>query len=341
MVETRSVAVFSCEKGEDIDDPAPALVGVLYAADLDTDRGAEVKRICRSLIKEALDKKYDNIDAKNARTHDFTDEATAEPAPIDGVEKTIRDILDEIRDDVNIEENARILSQLYLDEILSQTDLIIVAHFINHDEDFVAILKTPYLDGAHEIDLSGSDTTEVFIENERVIQERTDKSVIYPRFDEYEDEVDTTQALLYQASGASHYASYWYGFLKLEEKLHPDELVETTIKQRASENETGAAFSSYGEFADGGQLLGTDTESETDPSSTTESGKVSIRIAGRTIRASVEELRASESVQLARDGDQYYLLLSDIEPDITVGGGDGKRSLIADLSDVPNIRDLF
>ena len=339
MVETHSVAVYSCEKGEGIDDPQPELVGVLDSDDLATEGGSEVERICTSLIEEVLEKNYDSTDSKNARIHNFRDEATSDPVPVDGIEKSVPEILEEIREGTNLMENSRILSQLYLDEVLSQTDLIIVAHFEDHDEEFVAILKTPYLDGAHEIDLSASDTTELFIENERVIQERTDKSAIYPRYDAYEDEVDTSQVLIYQASGASHYASYWYGFLKLKEKLHPDEFVEAAIKERAKETENEAAYPSYQEFVNSG-VQDTDTESETPPNST-ESGKVSIRIAGRTIRASIEELRASESVQLARDGDQYYLLLSDIEPDITVGGGDSRRSLISDLTDVPNIRDLF
>jgi len=49
-------------------------------------------------------------------------------------------------------------------------------------------------------------------------------------------------------------AKYWYGFLNLKAAPHPDELVESAIKQRASENETSAAYPTYQDFTDGDQL---------------------------------------------------------------------------------------
>ncbi len=336
MVNIQSVAVFSCEKGEEIEDPSPVSVGMLASDDLDTEGGREVERICTAMVGEALGRNYDSSETKNARTHEFTDGATEVSAPVDGVEQSIRDVLDAIRNEDDIEENARTLSQLYLDEIQSRADLLITVHYKKYDEDFAAILKTPYLEGAHEIDLSDSDTTEVFIENERVIQEETDKSVLYPQYDVYEEEMDESQAQLFQANGASHYSSYWYGFLKLAEKKHPDELVERGLKEQARESDTGAAFGSYREFIENGSI-----ETDADSASSLESGDVTVRIAGRSLRVSLEELRESRNVQLARDGDQFYLVLSDIEPEITVGSGQGRKSVFADLDGIPDIEDVF
>lgn len=336
MVDIQSVAVFSCEKGEEIDDPSPVSVGVLDSDDLDTEGGREVERICTAMVGEALGRNYDSSETKNARTHEFTDNATEVPAPIEGVERSIREVLDGVKNEEDLEENARVLSQLYLDEIQSRADLLITVHYEQYDEDFVAILKTPYLEGAHEIDLSESDTTEVFIENERVIQEETDKSVLYPQYDAYEEETDTSRAQLFQASGASHYSSYWYGFLELAEKKHPDELVERGLKEQARESETGAAFGSYREFIEDETI-----ETDADSTSSIENGDVTVRIAGRSLRVSLEELRESHNVQLARDGDQFYLILSDIEPEITVGSGQGRKSVFADLDGVPEIDEIF
>jgi hypothetical protein len=45
MVEIQSVAVFSCEKGEDIDDPSLDPVGVLDSDDLDTPRIPQVRKL--------------------------------------------------------------------------------------------------------------------------------------------------------------------------------------------------------------------------------------------------------------------------------------------------------
>jgi hypothetical protein len=336
MVEIQSVAVFSCEKGENIDNPSPDSVGVLDSDDFDTDGGREVERICTAMVGEALGRNYNSSETKNARTHEFTDRATEVSAPVDGVDMSIREVLDAIRNETDVEENARVLSQLYLDEIQSRADLLITVHYEKYEEDFVAVLKTPYLEGAHEIDLSDSETTEVFIENERVIQEETDKSVLYPQYDVYEEEMDTGRAQLFQANGASHYSSYWYGFLQLAEKKHPDELVERGLKDQARESETGAAFGSYREFIENGSI---DTES--DSMSSVENGEVTIRIAGRSLRVSLEELRDSRNVQIARDGDQFYLVLSDIEPEVTVGSGQGRKSVFGTLDGVPNVEDIF
>lgn len=338
MVDVESVAVFSCEMGEEIENPIPDLVGTLDEDDLVTDAGAEAERIVASMLRDTLGRRYNSDDTKNARNHSFTDAARSASVNLEDEDRTTVELLERVRDGSDIESVGESLSQLYLNEARSVSDLLIYTQFSEYDETFAAILKTPYLEGAHEIDLDHEDTEAVFTENERVIQEETDKSVVYPKYDKYEEHIDEDSAQLYQEGGAQHYAKYWYGFLNLKAAPHPDELVESAIKQRASENETSAAYPTYQDFTDGGPITLDDadgTEADVDQ------GDVSVRIAGKSIRVSISELRESDNVQLARDGDRFYLLLSDLQPELTVGSGNGKRSLVDDLSNVPDIRDLF
>jgi len=338
MVDVESVAVFSCEMGEEIENPTPDLVGTLDEDDLVTDAGAEAERIVASMLRDTLGRRYNSDDTKNARNHTFTDAARSASVNLEGEDRTTVELLERVRDGSDIESVGESLSQLYLNEARSVSDLLIYTQFSEYDETFSAILKTPYLEGAHEIDLDHEDTEAVFTENERVIQEETDKSVVYPKYDKYEEVIDENSAQLYQEGGAQHYAKYWYGFLNLKAAPHPDELVESAIKQRASENETSAAYPTYEDFTDGGPITLDDADgTEVD----VDQGDVSVRIAGKSIRVSISELRESDNVQLARDGDQFYLLLSDLQPELTVGSGNGKRSLVDDMSNVPDIRDLF
>lgn len=338
MVDVETVAVFSCEMGEEIENPEPDLVGTLNEDDLITEAGAEAERIVASMLRDTLGRRYNSDDTKNARNHVFTDAARSASVNLEGEDRTTLELLDKVQDGSDIESAGEALSQLYLNEARSVSDLLIYTKFSNYGETFAAILKTPYLEGAHEIDIDQEDTEAVFTENERVIQEETDKSVVYPKYDKYEEVIDKNSAQLYQEGGAQHYAKYWYGFLNLKSAPHPDEMVEFAIKQRVSESESSAAYPTYQDFTDGGPITLDDAdETEVD----IDQGDVSVRIAGKSLRVSIRELRESENVQLARDGDQFYLLLSDLQPELTVGSGNGKRSLVDDLSNVPDIRDLF
>lgn len=338
MVDVETVVVFSCEIEEDIEDPTPELVGTLDEDDLTTEAGTEAERIVASMLRDTLGRRYDSDETKNARNHEFTDAAQSASVNLESETRTTIELLDSVRDGTDLERAGESLSQLYLNEARSVSDLLIYTRFEEYNETFAGILKTPYLEGAHEIDLDHEDTEAVFTENERVIQEETDKSVVYPKYDEYEESFDDNSVQLYQEGGAQHYAKYWHGFLNVKAAPHPHELVESAIKQRANESETEAAYPTYGEFTDGADITLED-ESETDID--VDQGGVSVRIAGKSIRVSINELRESDSVQLARDGDQFYLLLSDLQPELTVGSGNSKRSLVDDLSSVPNIRDLF
>ncbi|WP_255152846.1 hypothetical protein [Halorarius halobius] len=321
MVEVTGIGVYSCVKTEGDDSPDPSTVGVLDDEDLNADAGAEASRICEELIDTALDKKYG--DSKSARNHRFSAEAEVERTD-DG--ESVIEVLEEVRNDGDIERYSEYIADWYITEIQSRSDLIIVAPFEEHDRDFVAVIKTPFLPDAHEID-----TDEMFVEHERIIREETDKSIIYPFYDEFENEPDPEQAHVYQRDGSQHYAKYWWRFLRLEEEKHPDELVEGSISQRM-DGEDGE-FDSLDDFID---FAAEEFDDEVGQEAT-----VSIEIANTSFQIPLSEFQQQENVKLAKEGNTYYVVLSGTQPQMTVGSGRNKRSVFDEIDDLPRPNDLF
>lgn len=321
MVEVTGIGVYSCVKTEDDDNPDPSTVGVLNKDDLADDAGAEASRICEELIDTALDKKYGGT--KSARNHRFSAEAEVERTD-DG--ESVIDVLETVRNDGDIETCSENIADWYITEIQSRSDLIIVAPFEEYQREFVAVIKTPFLPDAHEID-----TEEVFVEHERIIREETDKSIIYPFYDEFEDEPDHEQVHVYQRHGSQHYAIYWWRFLRLEEQKHPDEFVEDSISQRMDEEDGG--FDSLDDFMDfASEQFDDDIEQE---------ATVSVEIANTSFQIPLSEFRQQDNVQLAKEGNTYYVVLAGTEPQMTIGSGRYKRSLFDEIDDLPRPSDLF
>jgi len=123
MVDVESVAVFSCEMGEEIENPAPDLVGTLDEDDLVTDAGAEAERIVASMLRDTLGRRYNSDDTKNARNHIFTDAARSASVNLEGEDRTTVELLERVRDGSDIESVGESLSQLYLNEARSVSDL--------------------------------------------------------------------------------------------------------------------------------------------------------------------------------------------------------------------------
>ncbi|WP_254824897.1 hypothetical protein [Haloglomus halophilum] len=321
MVEVTGIGVYSCVKTEDDENPDPSTVGVLDSEDLADDAGAEASRICKELIETTLNKKYG--DSKSARNHWFSGEA--EVNRTDEGESVI-DVLEATRNDGDIETYSKHIADWYITEIQSRSDLIIVAPFEEYNREFVAVIKTPFLPDAHEID-----TEEVFVEHERIIREETDKSIIYPFYDEFEEETNTERAHVYQRHGSQHYAKYWWRFLRLEEEKHPDEFVEDTIAQRFDGKDGG--FTSIEDFVD---YASREFDDDTGQEAT-----VSVEIANTSFQIPLSEFQQQDNVQLAKEGNTYYVVLSGTEPQMTVGSGGNKRSLFDKIDDLPRPSDLF
>ncbi|KAA9396285.1 MULTISPECIES: hypothetical protein [Halobacteriales] len=321
MVEVTGIGVYSCVKTEGDGNPDPSTVGVLENEDFNDDAGAEASRICEELIDTALGKKYG--ESKSARNHRFSAEAEVERSD-DG--ESVLDVLEEVRNDGDLEKYSKHIADWYITEIQSRSDLIIVAPFEEHDREFVAVIKTPFLPDAHEID-----TDEMFVEHERIIREETDKSIIYPFYDEFEDEADSDRARVYQRDGSQHYAKYWWRFLRLEEEKHPDELVENSLGQRMDEGD--GEFDSLDDFT---EFVAEEFDTEVGQEAT-----VSVEIANTSFQIPLSEFQQQENVQLAKEGNTYYVVLSGTQPQMTVGSGRNKRSVFDEIDDLPHPSDLF
>jgi hypothetical protein len=325
------------ENGED---PEFDVLGTLSENDLqDGEEESEVHQTCRRLIEDVWHKKYEREDIANARNHQWDDSAY-EAVDLGSSDSTPIDILEELREGSDFENNSVKLTELFLQQVrevpnaIAVLDLLIFGRFTRGEEEFITVIKTPYIDDAYNIN---PDAEDILTENEQVIREQTDKSLLYPRHDGIDEEIDNSKVQVFQKQGSSNWANYWYEFIDLEENKYPDELVESTFKNRAAEGDNNAVFSSYSVFDE------TDLEEEFDTDGDLNNGDVSIQFAGERLKISIEKIRSDDRVQLARsnDSEEYYLILKDTDPEFPVGPSGSTNPLFDDISDLPVIQDLF
>lgn len=340
MTTVRSICLVGCEMSENGEDPEFEVLGTLLEDDLqDGEEESEVHQTCRRLIEDVWHKKYEREDIANARNHQWSGSAY-EAIDLDSSDSTPIDILGELREGSDFENNSIKLTELFLQQVrevpneIAVLDLLIFGRFTRGEEEFVTVIKTPYIDDAYNIN---PDAEDILTENEQVIREQTDKSLLYPRHDGIDEEIDDSKVQVFQKRGSSNWANYWYEFIDLEENEYPDELVESTFKERAAEGENDAVFSTYGEFDE------TDLEEEFDTDGSLNSGDISIQFAGERLKISIEKIKSDDRVQLARsdDSEEYYLILKDTDPEFPVGPSGSTNPLFDDISDLPVIQDLF
>lgn len=323
-VDVRSVAVYSC-RTEDQEDETPNEVGVYEGDQLEEDEdGAEVHDIVERMLEvDALDKRYGN--RKNARIHQWIDGDVDD----NNLEESAQDIFEEIRQGDQFNTNAETLATRYIRQDLSAQDILLIVRYSRNGRDYSAILKTPYLEEAREIDISTASITE----NEYVIEANTDKCILYPHAN-YESELDESRARVFQLNGASNYAKYWYRFAGLAKKELPDEVVEQHLRERAKESDENAAFTDFEDFEDSSEdLFDDDTHLQ---------GEVQLSIGEhRQFRVSLRELKNQDDVILARDGDQIYVILSGATPQITTGSSDQKKPVFGSLDGIKELSDVL
>lgn len=340
MTSVRSICLIGCELSEAGEDPEFDTLGTLLEEDLEEDgEESEVHQTCRRLIEDVWHKKYEREDIANARNHQWT-EAASEAVDLDSSTSTPIEILEQLKEGRNFENNSKKLTELFLQQVkqvpneIAVLDLLIFGRFSRGDDDFITIIKTPYIDDAYNIN---PDAEDILTENEQVIREQTDKSLLYPRHDGIDNEIDESRVQVFQKRGSSNWANYWYEFIDLEENEYPDELVESTFKDRAAEGESDSVFSSYSEFDD------VDFEEEFDTDGDLYSGDISIQFAGERLKISIEKVKTDDRIQLARsnDGEEYYLILKDSDPEFPVGSSGSTNPLFDNINDLPVIQDLF
>jgi hypothetical protein len=287
------------------------------------------------MIDTIYDKDYNIESVKNARTHRWAQKKRGDPLSTDS--RTPKAVLNDLRNGTDPQDNAEVLAQAYLEEDRSANDLLLFIRYTQDglDTDFIAIVKTPYIKDASDVNLDDSEE-EVFVENEYVIQNEVDKSIMYPRYTP--EGLEENAAELFQEDGAVHWAQYWYGFLNFSPSDHPDEMLRKATKEYR-EQEEGDLFTR----SDFNQFINEDISHQVEDEETVEDirdrGTISVKFRDKRFRVSLGELEREE-VQFAKQGGRYYVLISDRDPTFEVGTTN-RDSILGDPSDFPALSELI
>lgn len=322
MIECNGVAIYRCIK----DDDELVSLAVLDSSEIAEEENETVKQVSQSLIEDLIDDRSvgsrrstpDYGDSKSARIHEYKESAEVER---ENGFITI-EVLEELRESINLEQNSRAIAEWYLEETQSRSDLILVIPYTYDGENFVGIIKTPYLDDAYQ-----TDPSDILREAQRVIQEETHKGIIHPRYDHSVGEIYPGEAKVYQSGGGPRYADYWIGFLNLAEtKVEDEELVESV----ADGSGPVAAVQSSSEFSDLPNRV--DDESLLD-------GRLNIEISGISLDVDVGDL-ADERVRLAEKDGTYFVIFTGGDLDVEASDGSTSQEL-PELSEFEGLEDAL
>lgn len=322
MVEINGLAIFRCFKEQD----SPETLGIIDASDIENPANETIRDVSQRLVGNLIDDpnvgrsrktpKYGR--SKSARIHEFGEEATVERE--NGL--VTKTVLEELRDSTDLETNGEAVAEWYLTETQSRSDLLLIVPYEFEGHEFVAIIKTPYLDDAYE-----TDPTEILKEAERVIQRKTHKGLIYPCYEQHDDTVDTDRAKVYQSSGS--YSDYWWGFLRLlETKVDDEELVECVADGRGPFPEVGSTeeLDQLPNEVDNQDLL---------------DAKVKLEISGIELAVSLGDLTDGSTVRLAKKDGTYFVILTGGEPDIQAVDQNDKHAVFPDLNEFEELDDVL
>jgi hypothetical protein len=322
MVECNGVAIYRCIKEDD----ELVELAVLDSTEIEEDENETVKQVSQSLIEDLIDDRSigsrqstpDYGSSKSARVHEYKDSAEVERE--NGY--ITKDVLEDLRHSTNFGENSYALAEWYLSETQSRSDLILVIPYSFDGEDFVGIIKTPYLNDAYQ-----TDPSDILREAQKVIREDTHKGIIHPRYDHSIGEFYTGEAKVYQSGGGPRYADYWIGFVRLAEtKVEDEELVESV----ADGSGPVAAVRSSSEFRDLPERVS--DESLLD-------ARLNIEISGISLNVEVGDL-AEETVRLAEKDGTYFVIFTGGDIDVEASDGSTSQEL-PDLSEFETLEDAL
>lgn len=316
MVDINGIAIYRCVKSEE----RLEQLAVFDTEEVQQDDNETVRNVAEGLIKNLIgdpgigsrQRTPEYGDSKSARIHEYSEEASVERD--NGFVTTT--VLNELRDGDNIEENSHALAQWYLNETQSRSDLLLVVPYTYDEENFVGIIKTPYLDDAYQ-----TDPSEVLKEVERIIQQKTHKGIIHPRYDKAGNRIQTEEAKVYQSGP---YAEYWHNFIKLSEKKLEDEALVEAV---ADGSGAVANIQSTSEFSNLRNRV--DDSRELD-------GQLKIEISGISLDVEVGDL-AEENVRLAQQGGTYFVIFTGGAIDIEANDG-ANRQALPELSEFDDLQ---
>lgn len=320
MVGINGVAIYKCIKEEG----TPEALGIKDSSEIELEENETIMEVASRLVENIIDDpnigeerktpKYGR--GKSARIHEFSDEVNAEREN----SYVTKDVLDDLRNGGDLSDSSYALAEWYITETQSRSDLLLVIPYTYDDQNFVAIIKTPYLDDAYE-----TDPSDILTKAEEIIQRKTHKSLIYPWYDRHEGVVDENEAKVYQSGGS--YADYWWGFVKLhEKKVQDEELLEVIADgEGALANVSSTSdFQSLPDTVEDDSLL---------------DGNVKIEIGGIEVDVPLTDL-AEDRVQLAKKDNTYFVILSGGVPDIQAQEGSRRHDVFPNLSDFDDIEDV-
>lgn len=321
MVTINGVAIYKCIK----EDGTPEELGIKESSELELEENDAIREVATRLVENIIDNpgigrerktpKYGR--GKSARIHEFSEEVNAERE--NGY--VAKEVLDTLREGDDLEDVSQALAEWYITETQSRSDLLLVIPYSYDNHNFVAIIKTPYLDDAYE-----TDPSDVLKKAEEIIQRRTHKSLIYPKYDRHGGGIDENEAKVYQSGGS--YSAYWWGFVKLqEEKVEDEELMEVV----ADGEGPLATVSSTADFRDLPDSVEEDSVLD---------GKVKIEISGIEVDVPLSDL-AEDRVQLARKDNTYFVILSGGTPDIQAQEGSQRQDVFPNLDDFEELDDVL
>lgn len=288
------VALYNINKAEKESES----LGSFNEAELNLDEHDTVREVAQRLVENLIDDttlgqkqktpKYGH--KKNARAHAFSAEASEGHHNL-GSTVTI-EVLEALRKGVDFDQNAAHVAEWYLQEKKSLTALLIIASYEYDGEDYVIILKTPYIENAYQVDPES-----VLSEAEQVIQGDAEKSIIYPYRDPATQDIDRSQVKVYNGK-TSYTAGYWRRFVQLEEALVPDEELFEYAKDEDSELaqvQSTADFQSVAQKVETGEIP---------------DGEVTITVDGEiSFDAPITEVLANEDIRFAQEGDSEFVIL--------------------------------
>lgn len=312
MVEINGIAIYRCLKAEERLEE----LAVFDTEGVQQEDNETVRNVAEDLIENQIgdpeigsrQRTPEYGDSKSARIHEYSAAASVERD--NGFVTTA--VLEELRESESIEENSRALAEWYLNETQSRSDLLLVVPYTYDDENFVGIIKTPYLDDAYQ-----TDPSEILKEAERIIQQKTHKGIIHPRYDKAGDRIITDEAKVYQSG---RYADYWYNFINLSEKKLEDEALVEAV---ADGSGAVAGIQATSEFSELPDRVDDDRELR---------GQLKIEISGISLDVEVGDL-ADENVRLAQRGGTYFVIFTGGDIDIEANDGINRQAL-------PELRDF-
>jgi hypothetical protein len=318
-VSVKGVALHNIDKDEQNSDPEE--IESLDERQLNEQSNATVQEVTTRIVSNLIEdpntgseKKTPNYGgAKNARLHTFSSEASEEHHNLSTTVTT--QVLNNLREGTNFGQNASKVATWYQLENNSRTALLITISYMFDGEDYVIVIKTPYVTDAYEVSAE-----DVLSEREQIIRGKPEKSFIYPTYDVLSENIDTGKVKVFN-SGTSHTPQYWRQFIQLEDSLDSDEELYEYAKSEESELDEvqqTTEFDRMQELVESGEIP---------------AGDITVTIDGEiSFRLPITDVFSEEDIRFAEEGNSKFIILRGSEVDFSARKRSHNKDIFEDLT---------